>query len=307
MFDGAKIEIPDPELMERLRRKRGLSVQTILDTETGAMYKQTADLLNLRLTAYPTGRNVMQGSLHQFANGGTHNADAFTHERFCRTVETMVDLLEFDPATAILRSLEAGVNLSLPADVLTRIVAYKGRAPDVNTYGGRGYEKRWEVGNYRLKGYDKALDCELPDPLLRWEVGTSRMRYLPDNGLPVATLADLLDPRRVEGFGPLLADQFADLTFADLTDLDRLTGAERKFYEKAATREFWETIKSRKDRSYYRARFDEIRHKYGACERERIAELIRQTWEELLTNRGKISDVFTDSLETKISDKFHRR
>lgn len=287
MFDGAKIEIPGPELMERLRRKKGLDlkdVETVRNPDTGKTLRTTARLLNLRVIGYPTGRNVIQGSLHRYANDGGHNANAFTHGRVCHMVEALADLLEFDPATARICALEVGVNLPLTADVLTRITAYKGRPPDVDTFGGRGYEKRWEFENYALKCYDKGQQYRLTNPAIRWEIGTNRMRYLADNGLPVATLTDLLDPRRVEGFGLMLAGLFADLSFADLTDLDRLTGAEMKFYQRAATREFWEGVSSRKHRNYYRARFDEIRAKYGACERERIEELIRRTWKELLTD-----------------------
>lgn len=301
MFDGAKIEIQDPELMERFRRKTGLPVKTKLDTETGEVLKQEAKLLNLTLIAYPSGRNFIRGSLHEYANGGTHNADQLTHGRFCATVEALADLLGFDPTTAKIRALEVGVNLNLPAaDVLTRIVAYKGQPPDVDTFGGRGYEKRWEFEEYTLKGYDKGRQYALPAPVVRWEVGTHRMRHLSQNGLSVAILADLLDPRRVEGFGPLLANLFSKLTFADLPGLDRLTGAERKFYEQAATFQFWEAIPDPERRRYARRRFDELRAKYGANQRERITELVYQKFQDLLTGRAENSRFFTVSPKLEI-------
>jgi len=308
MFDSAKIEIQDPELMERFRRNTGLPVLTKVDRATGEIPRgtDTARLLNLRLTHYPTtGRNVIQGSLHRYANDGAHNADQFTHGRFCRTVKALADLLDFDPATAKIRALEVGVNLNLPADLLTRMIAYKGRLPGMDTFRGRGHERRWEFENYTLKGYDKGRQYGLPDPVVRWEVSTNRMRYLTDNGLPVATLADLTDPRRVEGFGPLLAGLFAELTFADLADLDRLTGAERKVYERGATFQFWETLKDPERRRYARQRFDALRAKYGANEREQIAELIEQRFQDLLTGRAsprraENSHVFTDSEEPEI-------
>ena len=294
MFDSVKIEIVDAGLMERVRSKTGLSVLTALDTETGETTRQTTQLLNLRLTGHASGRTVLQGSLHRYANGGQHNADAFTHERFCRTVGELADLLEVDPATAKISALEAGVNLYLSTNPLPRIIAYKGKPPDVRTFGGKGNERRWDFEAYTLKGYDKARQYHLPDPVTRWEVGTGRMRYLNAYGLNVATLADLTNPQRVEAFGPLLADLFAELTFADLTDFDRLTNAERKFYKQAATFQFWERINNRKERSYARQRFDSIRAKYGANERERIAELIRRTWEDLLHAPTRNLDIFTD-------------
>ncbi len=300
MFDSAKIEIQDPGMMERLRQKTGVSILTALDTETGETPRQTAQLLNLRLTAYASGRNVMQGSLHRYANGGGHNADAFTHRRFCDTVEALADLLDFDPATATIRALEAGVNLRLPANPLPRLIAYKGQPPDLRTFGGKGYEKRWAFEAYTVKGYDKSRQYGLPDPVTRWEVSTHRMRFLSAHGLNVRTLADLLDPRRVEGFGPLLADLFADLTFADLAGLDRLTNAERKFYEAAATFQFWETKTDPERRRYARQRFDAIRANYGADEREQITELIRQTWRDLLSAPGKNSRFYTDSVKPEI-------
>lgn len=293
MFCGIKLVIHDPGMAGRVERLQPDTARLVVDPKTGELVKSTADLHGLRIVSHVGGRNELRGSLHYYANRGQHNADQFTHGRLCRTIEALSDLLEFNPASAKIEQLEAGVNLCLSANPLPQLIAYKSQPPDVRTFRGHGHERRWDWSEYYLKAYDKQLQYALPEPELRWEFGTHKMRFLARNGLRIETLADLKDPRRVEGFGPLLADLFADLTFDDLRDLDRLTNAERRFYERAATFQFWEAITDPERRRYARPRFDAIRVNYGADERERITEQIRQTWQDLLTAPGENSHVFT--------------
>ena len=294
MFCGVKIVISDPDLMNRARVLR-LSGSSLVDGETGEITTSFAKLRGLDIRSYPGGRNVITGSLHKFANGGIHNADQFTHGRLCSAIEELSRLLGFDPAMAILERLEAGVNLVLKDSPISRLIAYKGRIPNqFSDFEGTGYELRWKVGESILKCYDKARQYGLDAAVFRMEVNAVKMRYFHSHGLHVYTLADLTDPRKVEGFGALLAEVLAELTFADLTDLHRLTNAERRFYERAATFQFWQGITNRKDRYNARARYEAIRAKGGAVERELFTELVYQTWQVLLTNRAQNRDVFTD-------------
>lgn len=285
MIDYVKVIIIDKKFARQLRQNPLFNFECLVNPDTGEQRDDTlrGELKNLKITIYSSGLVEVKGSLHKFANGGTHNYDVFTFERLSNTIAEVTQLLGIDPIRANLHNVEFGVNITLdyhPTTFLESILNYKFKLPDSRTFRGKGHLLQWEFQNYTVKAYDKKKQYRLDTNVLRFEVKSMSMKHLAKVG--VSTLGDLLNIQKLRRLGDMLCDTFRHLVVGEKLNVSAMTKAEKRMYEQGMSPYFWRDMTDRKKRNYFRCRFEDIIKKYGSGMRETVEELIQNQIEGLL-------------------------
>lgn len=127
MFDGIKIlnALAD---VEALKQNPLLHWQLHVPERTGAIESQTAEYANLRFVI--KGKFVhLQGSLHKYANNGTHNHNDFRADQVAATITELCEQFRISE-NSLLNNVEFGVNVNTPfapKKLLERLICHKGR------------------------------------------------------------------------------------------------------------------------------------------------------------------------------------
>ncbi|MHA4810462.1 hypothetical protein ACX0G9_20315 [Flavitalea flava] len=188
--------------------------------------------LNLELKPAATGhRLTINGSLHKYHNGGSHNTNDFPFAGLQNVVSGLSFALGLQPGEMEIHGIEIGINVPLPFPplrVLNNAVCFKNKA-------FRPIHKRNKrkglvccLWDYEVKLYDKAeqsgMDC---GDILRVEVKVNKMRYLQGYGL--FTLNDLTDQSKVYPLAQVLTGLLDGIIWTDKTaDLNRMSNREQK-------------------------------------------------------------------------------
>ena len=294
MIDFVKVRINDKGFAERLRENPNFDFVGRINPDTGEQKdgSRAADFKNLKIVLYPSGMVEVTGSLHKFANNGAHNYDSFTYQRLVQTIGDIMTLLETSPDRVSLHNVEFGVNISLdtsPSRFLDNILNYRFKLPEMRMFNGKGYLLQWVQQNYIVKVYDKKHQYQLDTNVLRFEVKTMAM-------VEVRTLADLLDIAKLRRLGVELCETYKGLMIGEKLDTGQMSRPERKVYEQGMNPNFWRDLTDRKQRNYYRERFEQVIRKYGLGVRERVDQLIADKVGELLKSSDILPDLKNENL-----------
>lgn len=168
----------------------------------------------------------LRGSVHKYANRGTHNADDFRMSDLYCVFIRLRDEYGIKPDCTRLYSIEFGVNLKLPYNP-QRIIraARRYKASQFTPMGDIGIEHKADA--FRLKIYDKGKQCGLSDysNTLRVEIKAER-NYLKRCGVHVPMLGDLLNLDVWERFENILLQAMGNITFYEPAPLHGLTKKE---------------------------------------------------------------------------------
>lgn len=172
----------------------------------------------------------IRGSVHKYANRGTHNADSFRMSDLCRVFTELREVYSINPDITRLYSVEFGVNIKLPYDprrVLNAIRMYKGKTFTPMGKIGLIYESQL----FNLKIYDKGRQCGVPgfDNVLRIEVKATSS-YLKRKGIYAITLGDLLNADLWKQFEAVLLEMIDDTMIVEAVQPDALTKKERALF-----------------------------------------------------------------------------
>ncbi len=143
--------------------------------------------------------------------------------------------------------------------------------------------------NYIVKVYDKKRQNRLKTNVFRFEVKAIKMKHLAK--IDIQTLTDLLDMAKLQRLGVELCQTYDGLLIGEKLDTWQMSRPERRVYERGINPNFWRDLTDRKQRNYYRERFEEVIKKYGSGLRETVGQLIAEKVGELL----KSSDILPDS------------
>ena len=294
MIDFVKVRINDKGFAERLRENPNFDFMGKINPDTGEQKdgSRTAEYKNLKIVLFPSGLVEVTGSLHKFANDGAHNYDGFNYVRLVETIGEVVALLETSPDRVSLHNVEFGVNILLdtsPSKFLDTILNYRFKLPEMRIFNGKGYLLQWVQQNYIVKVYDKKHQYRLDTNVLRFEVKTMAMIHLAE--VEVRTLADLMDVSKLRLMGVKLFETYGGLMIGEKLYTGQMSRPERRVYEQGMNPNFWRDLTDRKQRNYYRERFEQVIKKYGLGIREQVGQLIAEKVGELL----KSSDILPDS------------
>jgi hypothetical protein len=131
--------------------------------EKSGLYTQFANLENLEIEVIRGGKLnhpqiKLSGSLHKYWH--QNNWQDFTYSEFIESIHELYSLLNINPKSNRIRSIEFGVNIETthqPKKILNSIISKNGVSPEIRNYLNRGYLKRFNYSQYQVKIYDKSL------------------------------------------------------------------------------------------------------------------------------------------------------
>lgn len=194
--DGLQFRIPS-EYREALLRNPKLSFDQTVNYNTGVV----KDVIHgsfgpIQITIYPSLIRF-NFSLHKYFNyingNGEQNYNDFNRYMVEETVSYICEQLEIDPYHSVVERLEFGVNVPvsfLPKQFLqSSLVVYKYNKPcRVNDYNYKGYFTEFKSGRHYLKVYDKGMQYDVSDHLLRVE-----LKYISQQQVSLCNIKSLVD------------------------------------------------------------------------------------------------------------------
>lgn len=256
---------------------------------------------------------TISGSLHKNHFGG-QNYSRFTFPDLYSQINYLCLKLHLNAEKCNLKNFEYGFNLPVkynPIEVLDNdLISYKykpfSRMKTENQIS-IGYESR--LSEYRIKIYDKGLQHNLPDHLMRFEKAFSKMT-LPKK-FKIRTLADLVKSDNLKKLQTDLLNAWNNVFLFDsslLINVD-LTEKERLFLLKCRDPKFWKKIKYPTTRQRKREKFNRLILKYGSNQNihAEIKELLQHEFKMCMvlpsvkneTVKQSVYD-FTVKIESKI-------
>ena len=189
----------------------------------------------------------ISGSFHYFFNKGLHNANDFYFIDFIEVVNELKEKFNIKPEESVLRSLEYGVNISIPkyeTRLILQNIFYHQRKkfvePINKPYKQAGNPKQ---NDFIVKVYDKGFQYPkyTNGDLLRFEIKYMRMREL--NKIDIIYLSDLLLIKNHFKLRKILLQRFREILFYDYTISTKyLTKSEQKNILNYSNINFWENI-----------------------------------------------------------------
>ena len=125
---------------------------------------------NIKIDCYKSGRIILSGSLHKYANKGFHNYNVFTHQKYLNALERLKIDFAIKPDNLHILQLEYGVNIQPPINtkkILNNLLLHCNKQPDQIK---QGYFKDFTHCSYEIKAYDKARQYKLNQQVFRFEI-----------------------------------------------------------------------------------------------------------------------------------------
>lgn len=230
-------------------------------TNDGEVRKDEAEYLGLKFTV-KNGNTQIKGSIHKYRNNGKHNYDDFSCKDAIEVIKGLCNDFEIDPYRTEVNNLEVGVNVILPFPVklvLDNLVTYKGDIFKEEVEEGKKYYQ-CKKAQFYIKIYDKSLQYNLPDNVLRFEIKVIRKQYFERYKIPIYWLSDLMKPDIYPQLAEVLTATFKDILFNDnRIDKNDLNATERVVYADGSNPNTWKgkskTEREKKERQRFRAEF----------------------------------------------------
>ena len=317
MIDGITIKYRITDF-EKWKRITNLVFSNIVVTETGEIKTkkrnndiitnhrakwETFDLIVKEVKNVVTGKTVfyltIKGSLHKNQYTG-NNYLPFTWQQLQQQVNHICKTLHLDPSQAQISTLEIGVNIITPFEVTPflkkNIISYKGNSFNRYNKDTAGFclGIYCSLSQYVIKVYDKGMQNRLPYNLMRFEKRFLKMQRL--NKMSIKYLSDLINPKKVVQFLPILLAAWDDILIYDIVDLQKsakkcknvqvFKSGELQLLTIGQNATFWENLKKENIRqfNYQREKFKNLVGKYGNNWQQLVKDLIQNEWQNLFNN-----------------------
>ena len=298
MFDFVKTNIKNI-LPEELIHNRLLNFAITVDSE-GEIKNRIAEYNNLKFKIVNERFINLNGSVHKYYNEGVHNYNDFTIRNFVDVCKDLSQKFDINPFLTTLHNLEFGINVILPFDtnsVLDSIISYKGKEYEMERYNGRGYLLRFTFDHYELKIYNKGLQYQQTENILRFEIKVKKMEYFKKRNIKIHDLSDLLNIENYTKLNKCLLNAFSEVLMYDNTiKLKELPPRERTVLINGKNPKFWTELKQQgKEIKKKRSRFKNLVLKYG---KQKLQETIHTI---IVQNSVKVTSINT-STEREITE-----
>lgn len=248
------------------------------------------------------------GSLHKYKNGDDTNYNAFTFQELSQTLDDLSERYGIDLASALIHSLEIGVNIQLdytPQIILKNVICHKGKAFDSLDRRDKKLGLICVHTDYSVKLYDKGYQNKTPELdkyVLRYEVKLHRRRMLQPFG--ISTLADLKDIEKTTSLITLLWERLSEIVFFDYSfKAKELSKSKRLNWERYSNPNYWAGLNFR---TYHKARkqYAELLEKYKCIDWQQfVLKHTTKTWFELSGIKHKKGRCFPQFFEGLVSGK----
>lgn len=244
----------------------------------------------LKLTLRKGYALTIQGSLHKAFNNGI-NYNQFTFSNCIRAIELLTEEIGIDADLLKVQNVEFGVNVFEPIVsfdtidnnlLLHKLTPFK---PYVRYNQNIGFECKHQ--QYSLKIYDKSMQENLDDNVLRLEYKVTNMILLKSIG--IKWLSDLRSKNKLEKVGNKIGSEFLHILMDNcyLMEKQDLTMKDHLFYYKARNVRYWKRLSKEYSKSTYtshRRRFKRIVNKYSNQDlAENISNLFIENWSNILS------------------------
>ncbi len=260
---------------------------------------ETFDLIVKEVLNIPTGKRVfhltMKGSLHKNHFAGK-NFLPFNWQQLQEQVNHICKSLSINPTVAQISTLEVGVNIITPFVVnpfiMQNIISYKGNPFNRYKTDGTGFclGIYCSLTQYVIKIYDKGIQNELPQNLMRFEKRFLRMQEPNKRGIKY--FADLFSVDKVIKLNTLLLEAWDNVLIYDIEPdqnrvlLNTIKKGETDLLTTGQNSKYWEVLKDRNTRqfNYQREKFRKLVTQFGKNRQKMVKELIQNEWDELFKN-----------------------
>ena len=258
---------------------------------------ETFDLIVKEATNEATGKQsfylTIKGSLHKNHFGGK-NYLPFTGQDLQEQVNHLKKNLHIDANKARISTLEIGLNICTPFNVTPflrrNVICYKGKSFNRYKPDSKGIclGIYCTLTQYEIKIYDKGLQYDLSENLMRFELRFTKMQSLNNRGIKF--LSDLQDLKKLSGLESLLINAWNNvLTFdlvGNLKDLP-LKQSEIEILTNGKNPKFWEGLKETKtgdQYKYQKDKFKKLVEKFGNNSQSIVNDLLKNEWQNLFKN-----------------------
>ncbi|MBT7463647.1 MAG: hypothetical protein HN686_06680 [Bacteroidetes bacterium] len=219
----------------------------------------------------------LKGSLHKCHEGGTNHRD-FSLLNVQSVIDEITRVFSFDPNEAIINFIEVGINLTTwcdPNKIIKSMILYRTNAFQQLQVVGKGFGAVCQCQQFDIKVYNKGLQFDLNENLLRFEIKVKRVKFLERFGIKGLSLSDLCNLTVWEKLSKMLFDILSGVLIANqennLFDLTGIKDQELMFAGRFP--QFWLEME-RSKRHRLQKRFAEL----SKCNesRQRISDLIEK-------------------------------
>ncbi len=309
MIDFVKIKVLNPDI-NALRELPFLEWEQKTNTRTGEIKEYRTKFNGLTIVIINNQYTYISGSLHKYWNitntGKDQNYNDFTFSSLDWTIQDISDRFNLNLVNCKIENIETGVNVISPFpvnEVLRSIINHKGN-PFTQEHSEKKYFRECEYQRYFVKVYNKGLQFDQHENILRFELKYVKMNDLKPYG--IITLEDMTDKGKISRLLELLQGNFNGLLFYDSTIQETdLTPPELYILTKGRIPTYWSDLKETNRENYYkkRNRFRELVNKYGKQNiQETIGNLITQKWNDLLQPVPKTLQELTDPVKLNFTE-----
>lgn len=235
----------------------------------------------------------IQGSLHKhfnflldskiydvYPNG--FNGNDFNYSNIAYTLFDIKQRFNLDLGFLQLTNIEAGFNISPPIEtptILDGLILHNGKIfnrPKAHTYRQAAHTL------FYIKCYDKALQYNLPTPLMRIENKFIKMQEV--NKMGIYSAIDLLDKSKLELLKSDLVHRWCEVLFYDYTiDKRTLSTKQLSKIKDYANQTWWVRLKPN-HRHRPKKEVQSITENHSHQIQNKIAKLIENKWQSLIVD-----------------------
>jgi len=258
MIDGFKIGILPP--LNNIGE--GLKWYTTTD-EDGQIIKRFALDKGFNFTVKKEKYLLCTGSFHKAFNNGNHNYNKFNFQNLLKVLTEFNQRYKI-PLSAKLQNIECGFNIKLPfsvEDFLNTLIMYNSKPFNIIREKNFNY---YQIAQQRffIKIYDKALQYNLTDNILRIEIKVIKMKHIEKTG--IITLFDLMEIDKIKKLANILLTDFNQLiTCKSVFKINN--SKERDIINKGLSFNYWYNLKQLNTSKYDNTlkKFKSIIEKYN--------------------------------------------
>jgi hypothetical protein len=256
--------------------------------------------LQIRITSQNHCKVYLKGSLHKYYTGSYitegYNHSDFSYSNICEAIYQISQVMNVTPSQIILHQLEFGLNIHTkenPSFVIEQILSHKGMSFEQRDFLGKGKLIRVNRERYSVKIYNKGLQYDLPNHILRVEIKVNKMAYFQGvtfKDYKISTMSDLLNFTLYESFLSALISTLRELIFTD----DRISikeisnEKERSFFKDASNTRYWSKQRNLSDSKTFNRKMrklDDIRLRYAPDDlKGHLQESLQNKFADIIKN-----------------------
>lgn len=276
-----------------VRTKKRINTTTI--THRGKF--ETYDIIVKEVTNEATGKKsfylTIKGSIHKNHYQGS-NYLPFTWQDLQEQINHLCKNLWINPNEAQIHTLEVGLNICTPFEVtpfLNRnIISYKGNSFNRYTPDRKGVCLGifCQLSQYAVKIYDKGLQFNLPENLMRFELRYLKMQFLNSKGIKY--LSDLQKIAKIDNLKEILFKAWNEVLIFDISGTIKnlpIKQSEIDLLTNGKNPKFWEGLKetiSGDQYKYQTKKFKKLVAKIGENWQTIVTNLLKSEWQNLFKN-----------------------